>query len=1118
MTILRSRVDIAMAARSTRFFPRKLSSEVSRRGKLRNPSSSEIVARGILHRDLKPSNLLCVGETLKVVDFGIAAAVGQSSSLAGTLEYMAPEVFMGEGASPASDLFSLGVVACELLGGAYPFSRQSASKFLQGMMRPEDMGRVSASVLQVLEDHLSFARQAAATADAVSPGTDLYKEAGNLDAITPPALRQVVRKLMAQKASDRYTSAEETLEALAQALGEPLAVENQGSRDCFLQAARLIGRDAELEQLESALHAALHGHGSVWLLAGESGVGKSRLIEELRALALIRGARVLRGQAIGRGGQAFQEWAEILRPLCLSTRLSDLEAGVLKSIIGDLAELLEKPIVDAPELDAQAAQQRLSAIIFDVLSRQPAGTVLLFEDAHWSTFECLSLLRSLTGRIRNWPLFVLLSYRDDERMDLLEQLPGSQILKLSRLGTHHVSELSASMLGSAGRNPELIALLERESEGNTFFMIEAIRALVEESGALSTVGRQTLPRNLFVGGVDAMLRRRIERVSSKWQPLLKLAAIIGRQIELDALEKLRKEADTLDDFLHSCAAAAVLEVHEQEWRFSNDKLRESLLETLAQAEQRALHQQVAEVLSGLHPDAENYASRLSFHYQEAGLAKPAAHYAALAGERARQEGALNVAVTQLERALTYYDQVAAPSHLRGRLRRMLAECYSGLGKPDEVLRNGEAAAALLGLSLPRSQPAVLLWVVLGVVRLFWQILLPASRPSCSPDECRRRQELFTWFRTYVQALLWSGQMLKVMALALRFDRLAIGLAVPDIQVVALSGRAYILGMLPLRKLSERFFQEASTALSDTPLHAQLFYQHCRAHSFFLQGKWTGALAASERARLISRERGDLGQERFALLMELLIAFAQGNLQDVEGYLQQLHALQDRGDSPQYVGIFLSSSAQCAFYSGDYAQAAKLAQEAMTLARQEKDYPLELVPMLIQCLAELRAGHHEEAIRMANSLGQCIVAKGIPMNSAPDVYGFALEIFVELWRNDQTQSRKWSGLSRRVIGEIKKYVRMAPICQPRHLLGIGLYDVLSGQRIRGLRRLEQARLIAQQMGMALEEARASFEIGRVLGVEDSSGRQNLNLASEQFRRCGASGYVKLIAAYKDSKIA
>ncbi|MBC8170318.1 MAG: serine/threonine-protein kinase PknK, partial [Anaerolineae bacterium] len=365
--------------------------------------------RGILHRDLKPDNVLVVGDEVKVLDFGLATAYDQMShttgEVAGTLAYLPPEVLQGQSPTQAADLYAVGVIAYELLTGSYPFSFTDMTDLLMKI---------------------------------VNGSPELTRLGDNI------AVQQVIGRLLARQSLERYSGeAIQVITALNDAFDLPAPPESRAVRDSFLQAARFVGRDQELQQLETALDAAMHGQGSGWLVGGESGVGKSRLLDELRIRALVRGVLVLRGQAVSDGGGlSYQLWREPLQRLVLSTELSDLEAGVLQALAPDIATLLQRTIPDAPELDGEAGQQRLLLTIASLFRRQSRPVLLVLEDLQWSIESLEVLNQHLTRQLPELPLLVVGSCRDDERPDLPEKLPGLQLIKLQRFDNSMVAALS----------------------------------------------------------------------------------------------------------------------------------------------------------------------------------------------------------------------------------------------------------------------------------------------------------------------------------------------------------------------------------------------------------------------------------------------------------------------------------------------------------------------------------------------------------------------------------------------------------------------------------------------------------------------------------------------------
>lgn len=384
-----------------------------------------------------------------MLDFGIAAPRGTAVAMAGTLEYMAPEVLCGQAPTEAADLYAVGVMLHQILTGRYPYEAATES--------------VSPALTVTLTD----ASESAAAPPAGPVATKLAgRAAGVLGAGLEGPLGAVVQRLLELEPRQRYSDPGHVLADLSAVLGKPLQVDTAETRESFLSASVLVGRQHELATLSAALERARQGAGGAILLVGESGVGKSRLLDELRSIALVRGVRVLRGQSISTAGGSYDVFLDVLRALVLDTPLSDLEAAVLKELLPELQTLLGTPIKDAPSVGAQATARRLRRVLVEVLTRPQEPVLLLLEDIQWAAQESLELLHELVGRSPTLPLLLIASTREDEHPAIARALPGTALLRLSRLDQTAIAALSESMLGPAGRQADLLALLQHETEGN----------------------------------------------------------------------------------------------------------------------------------------------------------------------------------------------------------------------------------------------------------------------------------------------------------------------------------------------------------------------------------------------------------------------------------------------------------------------------------------------------------------------------------------------------------------------------------------------------------------------------------------------------------------------------
>jgi serine/threonine protein kinase/tetratricopeptide (TPR) repeat protein len=615
--------------------------------------------RGILHRDLKPANVMVVEEQIKVLDFGLSQlATPESGSVspatAGTFAYMAPELLRDDPATPASDLYAVGMIAYEVFAGRYPFRNTNMAVMMM------DVLNASADVFSIGVDH---------------------------------ELALVLQRLLVKQSIERYHDANEVIRDLCFATKLPPPKESIEIRESFLQAAKFVGREREMAQLVGVLHKSHEGHGSAWLIGGESGVGKSRLVDELRTLALVQGILVIREQATAERSYPYQLWHNVFQTLALMIELTDEEAGVLKAVVSNLDTLLQREISDAAPLDPQAAQNRLFKVVLDLFRRVPQPIMLLLEDLHWAGSNSLALLHQVNQIVSELPALIVGNYRNDERPTLPIELPGVNILELERLTEGEIVELSTSMLEEGGRQPHIVDMLRRETEGNPFFLVEVVRALAEEAGELRYVGTMTLPQHIFTGGLQRLVERRLKRVPEMHQSMLHIAAIAGRLIDMNLLQAIGQSqpADNAfdrDAFLDVCASAAVLEIEDNQWRFAHEKLREGILSTLPAAARRELHQQVALTIEQLYPDTPDQFARLAHHWSNAGERSKELFYAESVGDRALSVGANIEAKAFFEQALAALtDLPESDENLRRRV--------------DITLKLSRAAAFLPSENIPR---------------------------------------------------------------------------------------------------------------------------------------------------------------------------------------------------------------------------------------------------------------------------------------------------------------------------------------------------------------------------------------------------------------------------------
>lgn len=570
--------------------------------------------RGILHRDLKPENIAVLdGNVVKVLDFGLASEAGDNT-MAGTLMYMPPEVLRNEPVTAASDLYTVGLIAYQMFSGQYPFATAPLTRTINDILRT-------------------------------------HPDPLNIDI----NVAMVVTRLMAKDPSDRYATAADVLRALATAIGMNIELETTEIRESFLQTAPLVGRQEEMEQLETALRLALEGNGNAVLVGGESGIGKSRLASEIRTRALIKGVPVLVGQASRETSTFYRVWRDPLRLLVLLGDANDEHAQLLKPLVADIETLLRRnvPEVAAP-VDPRVFGAKLVDTILALIRQSGQPVTFIFEDLQWAQEESLNLLNAVASSIGDLPCFILANYRSDERPDLPTVLPTFRQMEIRRLGRKAINNLSEAILGTTGTHSHFTDFLARETEGNAFFVVEIIRELATRAGTFGDIANITLPEHLLTGGIQSIIRQRIDRLAQVDRALLSIGAVAGRDIDQPLMTLFN--AGDLTAWLIACQNAAVLEVTDDRWHFAHDKIREILLEGLTADQQRDIHEQLAEGIEQTYPTDNAYIVRLTRHWQGAGNDAKTLHYASLAASEALrlyayQQGRsfLNIAIEAAKR-------------------------------------------------------------------------------------------------------------------------------------------------------------------------------------------------------------------------------------------------------------------------------------------------------------------------------------------------------------------------------------------------------------------------------------------------------------------------------------
>jgi len=518
-----------------------------------------------------------------------------------------------------------------------------------------------------------------------------------------------------------------------------------------------VGRQPELSVLRAALDDAFAGNGRLVMLAGEPGIGKTRIAGELADYATQHAARVLWGRCHEEAGAPpYWPWVQIFR-LCVH----DHDADALQTDLGpgaaDIADIVPEIRARLPGLEPPARLQDPAETrfrMFESIARFLANLcrrqalVLVLDDLHWADVSSLRLLQFLAPEIAGSRLLVIGTYRETE---LSRQHPLSDALgglaRVPHFARVHLSGLSAPevhqfIAAATGSVPPgwLAGSIYEQTEGNPLFLREVVRFL-EQEGVFQPVGSAehadmrvaARPLIRIPEGLREVIGRRLNLLSATCNEVLAVAAVIGRNFALDVLQRAADKfpGDALLEALDEAVSARIIEeTAAAQYQFTHNLVRLTLYDELRTARRRGLHRVVGGAIEALRRgDLDPFLPDLARHFLEAAGNRDvdrAIDYATRAGERADALLAFEDAIYFFQSALHMLEQAdAADAAQRGTLLFLLGESQRKANDFPHALENLRAAAEAASAW---RMPELLARAALAYEQTAWRQGMPADPP------------------------------------------------------------------------------------------------------------------------------------------------------------------------------------------------------------------------------------------------------------------------------------------------------------------------------------------------------------------------------------------------------
>jgi adenylate cyclase len=455
-----------------------------------------------------------------------------------------------------------------------------------------------------------------------------------------------------------------------------------GHRAAGRAESNLVGRGWEMAAVEGLLERAIDGHGGVVGVVGSPGIGKSRLVREVTAMAAARGVEVFTAFCESHASDIpFHVVARLLRA---ATGVGDLDNAAARVgvraqfpdadpedvlLLEDLLGIAD-PEAALAKVDPDARRRRLTALVNAASLARNAPAVYVVEDLHWIDEVSESLVAGFVAVVPQTHSLVLISYRPEYR-GALSRVPGAQSIALGPLSDSETAALVLQLLGPDRSVGGLATRITERAAGNPFFVEEMVRDLAERGVLTGARGNYVCQVDHADAAVPATLQAtiaaRIDRLNAAAKQTLNAAAVIGLRFGAEQLALLDGEAE-LGELIAAELVDQVRFTPHAEYAFHHPLIRTVAYETQLKSDRVELHRRLATAIEQRHPDSlDENAALIAEHFEAAGDLRAAFGWHMRAGAWAQSRD-IRAARNSWERARTVADRLPTDDPGRASMR------------------------------------------------------------------------------------------------------------------------------------------------------------------------------------------------------------------------------------------------------------------------------------------------------------------------------------------------------------------------------------------------------------------------------------------------------------------
>jgi class 3 adenylate cyclase/predicted ATPase len=737
----------------------------------------------------------------------------------------------------------------------------------------------------------------------------------------------------------------------------------------------MVGRANELSQGKQAVKKALIGEGCVLVIKGVSGIGKTRLAEEIALYAESVGMDLLVGSCLSYGNtMTYHPWAEILRAYfdiraihpteSASSRLKAINRGMKAideelwtPIIGTVLGLELPDNELTRDLDAQLRRQRVLDLTIKLLQaraqRQPLLVVV--EDAHWADPASMDLIGYTARNIIGHPVLLILLHRLDQDLPDWSTYPHAIEITLDDLPEGACTKIVQNIIGPLQFPEPLLKTIHRKACGNPFFIGEVVRALIDAGVLQRDNGSWQLAEDIssfeIPDTIHGIIISRIDRLLATDRQILQVASVVGRVFAYQTLIGVNPYSDIGAilrqrlNYLNELGLTDFQNIELEIYRFIHLTTQEVVYESLSFELRRGLHRNIGSFIERtFSATLSEQTDLLAHHYFEGQVWDKAMEFNLKAGRHAQQEFANDTAITAYQRVLISAGKLGSKKdtiHERLSVHESLGEVLTLVGRYEQALGHYRSSGTILE-NLPQSPEHTR--HLAGLCRKTAEVFEKRSEYETSfewlakgLDLLQDKEPTIEHVNIYLmmaglyhrqgqndETILWCQNSQKAAAnIHTRQGRQAMA------QAYYLEGAAhYRLGelqdTLQLCQKSIQIYQQAEDILGEARAYTNL------SNAYADQGEWDLASDALKKSLVINQKIGNIHSQGIVANNLAYIYLDRGDWDQAMDLFEQSNAIWRKLGATLHEAITLSNMAQVHIYQENWSEARQCLNQSQLL--------------------------------------------------------------------------------------------------------------------------------------------------------------------------------------------